>query len=90
MRAVHVQGVQPDREELHDLARVVLVRELARFRVRFVANESQVSAHERGGRHLAQNVAVVAKRVGHKDVVVGAPQLVLLFQRAKLARHQDL
>ncbi len=64
-RAVLVEQLGPDREELHDLARVVLVRVVLRGRVHV-----QVLAHRRVQRLLVQDVPVVAERVLVEDAQV--------------------
>ena len=64
-RAVLVEQLGPDREELHDLARVVLVRVVLGGRVHV-----QVLAHRRVQRLLVQDVPVIAERVQVEDAQV--------------------
>ena len=73
-RAVLVEELRPDREELHDLAGVVLVRVglCARGHV-------QVRAHRRVERDLFEDVPVVPEGVRREDVEV----------RRELARPRD-
>ena len=97
-RAVVAQLDEADREELHDLARVVLVGEdldavpLLVVRVRLVAPVREVAPHQRVVRHLAQHVAERAERVADENVVVVRPDLLLVPPRlgALLAEHEDL
>ena len=60
---VHVQFPEPDREELHDLARVVLVRIRALDRVRLrVVDHVEVVAHQRVDADAEQDVEVIVER----------------------------
>ena len=69
--AVGVELPQSDREQLHDLARVVLVWVAIDGRIcLLVAYMTEISAHAGMHRHLHQDVEVVAKSVADKDVIV--------------------
>ena len=94
LRAVFVEHPEPDREELHDLARIVLVghRPRALGGERLVLKEGEVVRHGRRVRGLAQHVAVRAEGVAHKDVVEVDPGLGIPVPEAvaALANHDDL
>ena len=72
-RAVEVDLGEPDREELHHLAREVLVGHAAGERIGLlVAQVREVDAHDRARRHRFEQRAVVAERMLAEQVdVVG-------------------
>ena len=65
LRAIRIQPDRADREELEDLARVVLVGPRAR-----VAVHVEVVAHRRVERDLVEQVAIVAEGVAVEDLEV--------------------
>ena len=72
-RAVRVQLEQADGHELHDLARIVLVRRTRSGRILLhVAQVGQVAAHHGAQRDRLEDVPVIAEGVGGERVVVGA------------------
>ena len=70
-RAVRVELDQADREELHELARVVLVGADIELRVRLpVPQHREIDAHHRVQRDLLDQLAEIAEGVARERVVV--------------------
>ena len=89
-RAVVVQFDQADGEQLHGLARVVFVGHAAGGRIGFaVAPVRQETTHRSAGRHLLEQVAVVAERIGFQDVDEGRRGKRLERRRDTGDRHDD-
>eukprot|EP00966_Prymnesium_polylepis_P121864 2817013-Prymnesium_polylepis.1 len=76
-RSVRVEHVQADREELHDLTGIVLIWGGSLCIEGLAPDESQILAHDWRIGSLAQNVAVVAKRVLDKDIIPKLPDLAV-------------
>ncbi len=91
-RAVRVQFVETDGEELHHLARVVLVgHAIARRVLLAVAQVRQVEAHHRMERDLIEELAVVAEGVPAEHVEIGSDAALELGDGRVLERdHEDL
>ena len=89
-RAVEVDLGEADREELHHLAREVLVGHAAGHRIGLlVAQVREVDAHHRAGRDRLEQRAVVAERVLAEQVhVIGQP-VGGRGDRAALGRNDD-
>ena len=86
-RTVLVQLRNPDREQLHDLSRVVLVWTDAVGRL-VVVDHVQIVAHYRRQRHLGEDVLVVAEGVVEKYLLVLRHPVRQVDVSAR--RHQDL
>ena len=88
--AVRVEPVQADREELHHLARVVLVGN-AGAGLLLVAQPREVQAHHRMQRNVLDQLPVVAEGVAGQRVVVGRDAARRVGHRAVVERdHEDL
>mmetsp|Transcript_41477 Transcript_41477/g.125633 ORF Transcript_41477/g.125633 Transcript_41477/m.125633 type:complete len:401 (-) Transcript_41477:1558-2760(-) len=96
LRPVHVQLEQSDREELHDLPCVILVRiesppvTIEGILHSLVVLERQPHSHEVAVRHLPQDVAVVPERVPYEGVVVVGPDLGLAIDPLRDRDGDDL
>ena len=94
-RTVQVQLLQPDGEELHHFAGVVLVRRLRELAGRVeallvVADVRQVDAHHRVQRHVLQQLAEVAEGVAGQHVVVAGDPFREVADIAVGRYHKDL
>jgi hypothetical protein len=91
-RAIGVQFDQANREQLHDLARIVLVGHTTALRVfLLVAQVGQVQPHHRMQADVFQQRTVVAEGVGGEHVVVRSHSARVVGHRAVTERdHEDL
>ena len=87
-RAIGVQLHQTDREQLHDLAGVVLVRSYVVERIGLlVAEHRQVAPHHRAQGDRFQQIPVIAERVLAKHVVVACQRHGFAAESSALIRH---
>ncbi len=84
-RPVHVHFPQPDREQLHQLARIVLVRRTVRRRLAAVG-QIEILAHRRTERHVAHQGAEVAEGVPRQQP---HPRRELFAAAGLVGRHDD-
>ncbi len=90
-RPVGIQLDESDREELHELARVVFVGTDVTHRVRLlVAEHVEKPAHRRVQRHVLEQLAVVAKGAASEQVVVIRSRERHVHERTVLGDDQDL
>ncbi len=90
-RAVDGELHEPDREELHQLARIVLVgSDVGRGIGLLVAEHAQVDAHRGMQRDGFDQLAVIAKPPRREQIVVGGQRIRLVAERADLRHDHDL
>ena len=71
-RAIRVELVEAEREQLHQLARIILVGDGAGRAIGLlVAEEGQERRHRRIGRDRVEQCAIIAERIVHQHVDVG-------------------
>ncbi|MEZ5458351.1 MAG: hypothetical protein R3E65_03145 [Steroidobacteraceae bacterium] len=90
-RAVGVELDEPDREQLHQLARVVLVGAQVRARHgALVAEHRQVHTHRRMQRDVLEQHPEIAEGVAREHVVEVGGRETEVLQRPNLRDHHDL
>ena len=88
--AVRIEPDQPDRKQLHDLARVVFVGADVGVEIRLaVLEHRQVVAHDRTQGHVFEQVAVVAEGAVDEQVVVVGHRDRIAFDGAALVRNDE-
>ena len=93
VRAIALEPPETDREQLHDLARVVLVGVRAGDVQAAIGIVREVLGHQRRVTYLVEDGAIRAEGVAHEDVVVHGPLLdvaELEVVQALLADDEDL
>ena len=93
--AVGVELFEADGEELHHLARIVLVRGLREFTGRvvaflLVADVGEIHAHHRVQGHVLQQLAKIAEGVAGQHVVIAGHPLRIMAGIATGRHHEDL
>ena len=89
-RAVGLQLVEPDREELHDLAGVILVRLPARRRILLrIAFGIEIHAHPGIERDALQQGAEIAERLVAEQVPIGAHHIRRPEAVDRVQRHHE-